>query len=63
MKKIFIVLALFISSLAFATEYSGNYALPYSYDKANSFRTYEPYAKAQAIVSDSNLNSLRKYDA
>ena len=63
MKKIFIVLALFISSLAFATEYSGNYALPYSYDKANSFRTYEPYAKAQAIVSDSNLNSLRQYDA
>ena len=63
MKKIFIILALCFSSLAFATEYSGNYALPYSYDKANSFRTDEPYAKAKSIVGDTNLNSLRQYNA
>ncbi|MBQ7613019.1 MAG: hypothetical protein IJU92_08110 [Spirochaetaceae bacterium] len=41
---------------------SGNYRLPASYAKAESYRTNTPYPEAQNIIADSNLDSLRRYN-
>lgn len=50
-----------LSVLCFATT-SGNYRLPASYDKAATYRTNTPYPEAKNIISDSSLDSLRRYN-
>ena len=55
------VLVFYFSVLCFATT-SGNYRLPASYDKAATYRTNTPYPEAKNIISDSSLDSLRRYN-
>ena len=64
MKKILILAcAVALCTSAFSTEYSGHYALPASFDKANIYRTDIPSLTAKNIVADTYLDELRVSDA